>query len=56
MPEIALSTLTTARQTIDPSSETLILGEVAAITVDELGRKIPSSNPCEHELSSFVIR
>ncbi|KAH9079492.1 actin depolymerizing protein [Lactarius deliciosus] len=31
--------------TIDPSSETLVLGEAAAITVDELGSKIPSSNP-----------
>ncbi len=55
MPEIALSTLTISRQTIDPSSETLILGEAAAITVDELGSKIPSSNPCEYEVSSVVI-
>jgi len=31
--------------TIDPSTETLMLGEVAAITVEELGSKIPSSNP-----------
>ncbi|KAH9180631.1 actin depolymerizing protein [Lactarius sanguifluus] len=31
--------------TIDPSSETLVLGEAAAIAVDELGSKIPSSNP-----------
>lgn len=47
MPEIALLTSNASRQTIDPSSETLVLGEVAAITVDELGSKIPSSNPCE---------
>ncbi|KAH9063356.1 actin depolymerizing protein [Lactarius vividus] len=32
--------------TIDPSSETLVLGEAAVITVDQLGSKIPSSNPC----------
>jgi len=31
--------------TIDPSTETLMLEEVAAITVEELGSKIPSSNP-----------
>jgi hypothetical protein len=47
MPENALLTLNASRQTIDPTSETLVLGEVAAITVDELGTKIPPSNPCE---------
>jgi hypothetical protein len=47
MLEITLLTLNASRQTIDPSSETLVLGEVAAITVDELGSKISSSNPCK---------
>lgn len=47
MSEITLLTRNASWQTIDPSSETLVLGEVAAITVDEVGSKIPSSNPCE---------
>ncbi len=43
-------------KTIDPSTETLTVNETAAITVDELRNKIPSSDPCEYRTSLVTSR